>query len=101
MSDAVLAIVLTLIAVLLVLKLSSGEKIEHEIEKRYGVGEPQFVRTMGLLLGPPITPGNRVATLVNGDRIFPAMLEAIRGARRHDERPGWQRSAGLDPDARS
>jgi cardiolipin synthase len=37
---------------------------------------------MGVLLGPALEPGNRVDTLVNGDRIFPAMLEAIRGARR-------------------
>src|SRR5262249_54044696 len=27
-------------------------------------------------------PGNDVDTLVNGDQIFPAMLEAIRGAKR-------------------
>jgi cardiolipin synthase len=37
---------------------------------------------MGVLLGPTITSGNRVVTLVNGDQIFPAMLEAIRSAAR-------------------
>ena len=72
----------TLFVVFLVLNLSSGEKkIKHEIERLYGVDDPRFVRAMGLLLGPPIAAGNRVTTLVNGDRIFPAMLEAIRGAR--------------------
>jgi cardiolipin synthase len=35
---------------------------------------------MGQLLGPAIVPGNRVTALQNGDEIFPAMLEAIRGA---------------------
>ena len=45
-------------------------------------GDPQFVRSMGSLLGPAIVPGNRVTALCNGDEIFPAMLEAIRGAKR-------------------
>ena len=36
---------------------------------------------MGAMLGPALLGGNRVAALVNGDRIFPAMLEAIRAAR--------------------
>ena len=38
--------------------------------------EPQFRQAMGVLLGPPIVGGNRIDTLVNGDRIFPAMLRA-------------------------
>ncbi len=37
---------------------------------------------MGNLLGPPLVGGNRVVELLNGDEIFPAMLEAIRGAKR-------------------
>jgi cardiolipin synthase len=37
---------------------------------------------MGVLLGPPILEGNQVQVLVNGDRIFPAMLSAIGQARR-------------------
>jgi cardiolipin synthase len=36
---------------------------------------------MGMLLGPDIVRGNRVTALMNGDEIFPAMLEAIRGAK--------------------
>jgi len=44
------------------------------------VDDPQFERTLGNLLGPPIVRGNSVATLVNGRRIFPAMLRAIRAA---------------------
>ena len=58
-----------------------GEKqIRYELSHRFAVEDPQFVRSMGQLLGPPIVPGNRVTSLQNGDRIFPAMLEAIRGA---------------------
>lgn len=78
----VLAIGATLALILIVLNLSSGEKkIKHQIEPLYAVGDPQFLRAMGSLLGPPIVGGNRVATLINGDQIFPAMLDAIRGAK--------------------
>jgi cardiolipin synthase len=37
---------------------------------------------MGVLLGPPLVDGNRVDTLRNGEQIFPAMLSAIRSAKR-------------------
>jgi cardiolipin synthase len=76
------AIVATAVVVLLALNLSGGRtRIEHEIPSLYGVEDEQFVRTMGVLLGPAIVGGNRVTSLQNGDEIFPAMLEAIRGAK--------------------
>ena len=34
------------------------------------------------MLGPGIVPGNKVEALLNGERIFPAMLDAIKGAKR-------------------
>jgi cardiolipin synthase A/B len=37
---------------------------------------------MSHLLGAPVVPGNRVTALLNGDQSFPAMLEAIRSAKR-------------------
>jgi len=59
-----------------------GEKqIRYELTHRFAVNDPQFLRSMGQLLGPPILAGNRVTALQNGDQIFPAMLEAIRGAK--------------------
>jgi cardiolipin synthase len=73
----------TLCIVWLVANLASGEKrIEHRIEHLYGVEDPRFLHTMGLLLGPPVVAGNRYHVLRNGDEIFPAMLGAIRGAKR-------------------
>ena len=73
----------TLLLVVLSLNFATPEKkLERKIEHRYAVSDPQFRREMGVLLGPAILPGNRVTDLENGDRIFPAMLEAIRGARR-------------------
>ena len=58
------------------------EDPHFEIEHVYSVRSPQFRRAIGHLLGPQIVPGNHVETLLNGDEIFPAMLEAIRDARR-------------------
>jgi cardiolipin synthase A/B len=50
----------TLIVVLVIANLSSGEKkIEHNIERLYASDDPQFLRSMGLLLGPPVIGGNR------------------------------------------
>jgi cardiolipin synthase A/B len=63
--------------------LATGEKkVAHRIEHLYGVRDPRFLHMMGVLLGPPVAEGNRFRAYVNGDRIFPAMLAAIRGARR-------------------
>ncbi len=62
--------------------MRSEKTIERSIEHDYAVNEPQFRREMGVLLGPGITGGNRVEALDNGAEIFPAMLEAIRGAER-------------------
>ncbi len=77
----VLAFVAGVLLAIIVANLSSSsKKVERKIDHLYGVRDPQFLRAMGSLLGPPIVPGNRVTALRNGDEIFPAMLEAIRGA---------------------
>ncbi len=51
---------------------------EHEVIT--GGWDPR--RVFEVTLGVPITDGNRVEVLRNGDEIFPAMLDAIRGAER-------------------
>jgi len=58
------------------------QKIDYDIEHLYSVRDPQFLRSMGQLLGPQFLPGNRTTGLINGDEIFPSMLEAIRGAQK-------------------
>jgi cardiolipin synthase len=78
-----LALLAGAVIVLLIANLtSSAKKIEREIDHLYQAGDPQFVRSMGSLLGPGIVPGNTVHGLRNGDEIFPAMLAAIRSAKR-------------------
>ncbi len=80
----VITALVTLLAVVLAMNFATPEKkLERKIEHRYAVADPQFKRELGVMLGPSIVPGNQVEDLENGDEIFPAMLEAIRGARRN------------------
>jgi cardiolipin synthase len=69
------------VATLAVMNFMSAEKqIERSLEHKYGVGDPQFRRELGTLLGPTIIDGNRIQNLENGAEIFPAMLAAVREA---------------------
>ncbi|MGZ5061129.1 MAG: phospholipase D-like domain-containing protein [Usitatibacter sp.] len=78
-----LVLVTAVVTVLAVNVFSDSEKkVKRKVEHEYGVGDPQFLRTMGVLLGPALVDGNRIDTLLNGEQIFPAMLEAIRAAKK-------------------
>ena len=78
-----ITVILTLVAVLIALNFTTGEKaIERKLPRLYQTDDPQFRRAMGSLLGPGIVGGNRARELLNGDQIFPAMLAAIRAAER-------------------
>lgn len=75
-------IVVTVLFTILFLNLRTGEKqIRYEVRHEFTVTDPQFIRSMGELLGPAIRTGNRIKALHNGDEIFPAMLAAIHGAK--------------------
>ena len=79
---ALIAVALTLLAVFLTFNfMPSEKKIERQLQRLYSVDDPQFRRSMGVLLGPPIVDGNQVEVLLNGDQIFPSMLKAIREAK--------------------
>ena len=84
LAQAAILVILAVVAVLVAVNLfgQNEKKIRQQLSHSYDVADPQFLRAMGVLLGPPLLPGNRAATLLNGDEIFPAMLEAIRSARR-------------------
>jgi cardiolipin synthase len=78
----VLAVLATFLVTFVVLNWSPGEeRLEQPIEGVAAVTDPQFVRSIGALVGPPLLEGNAAAELLNGDQIFPAMLDAIRSAR--------------------
>ncbi|NHZ82423.1 cardiolipin synthase [Massilia sp. CCM 8695] len=79
---ALISCALTLLGVFLVFNfMPSEKKIERQLHRLYDTDDPQFRRSMGVLLGPPILEGNQVQVLLNGDQIFPSMLKAIREAR--------------------
>ena len=68
----------------------AAESLRHRREGAFGydldteldVSSPDFLRAAEALTGAPISEGNEAELLLNGDRIFPAMLETIRGAER-------------------
>jgi cardiolipin synthase len=55
-------------------------QLEFDVEADLG-GE-EFLRLAEALAQAPVLPGNEVELLVNGDEVFPAMLETISSARR-------------------
>ncbi len=76
-----LVVVASIIATIIALNLIPGErKVQTRISDIYAVHDPQFLRSMSNLLGPPVVSGNQVKELINGDEIFPSMLAAIRSA---------------------
>lgn len=79
LAGAAIAAVVTIVA----LNLVAGERrIERQLKHRHTIDDPQFRRELGVMLGPPIIGGNRVVNLENGVEIFPAMLAAVKDARR-------------------
>jgi cardiolipin synthase len=53
----------------------------HDVVPALAVDDPAFVTTLEGHVTTPVTAGNRVSVLVNGEAIFPAKLAAIRRAR--------------------
>lgn len=56
------------------------KSVRRPVRTSYSVEDEQFLRALGAALPPPLLGGNRVQTLINGQEIFPAMLEAIQSA---------------------
>ena len=62
--------------------LKLGKQARQEVTPLYSAASPEFRQSAGSLLGPNFVSGNNITTLVNGKEIFPAMLSAIRSAKR-------------------
>jgi cardiolipin synthase len=77
-----------LLLLVLSLTFSSGcssyfsKRIKYRIEPSHPAGSPQFLRSVGYLLGPGILESNKVTSLVNGEQIFPSMMDAVIGAKK-------------------
>jgi cardiolipin synthase len=59
---------------------TTEKRLLYRPRRLYTSGDADFRRALGILLGPPLVPGNRITPLVNGVQIYPAMLNAIRTA---------------------
>lgn len=57
------------------------QSIPYRFEHSFNVSAPEFIGSALALAHPTLIAGNRIELLQNGDSYFPAMLEAIRGAR--------------------
>ncbi|MEP6783626.1 MAG: phospholipase D-like domain-containing protein [Acidobacteriota bacterium] len=55
---------------------------QYGLDHNLAVGEPELTETMGGSVGVPFVAGNSLVLLNNGDRFYPAMLDAIANAQR-------------------
>lgn len=69
-----------LLFILLLNLIPDRREVRQPIPHVYAVSDAQFLRTMSSLFEGNVTNGHGIDTLLNGDEIFPAMLEAIEGA---------------------
>jgi cardiolipin synthase len=53
----------------------------YGLDHEFAVGSPEFVSSLTGATGVPFVKGNTLAILNNGDRFYPAMLDAIKGAK--------------------
>src|SRR5215217_4298432 len=56
--------------------------LEYRLEHTFGVNDPEFFGSALALADPVPLPGNKIELLQNGDAYFPAMLAAIRSAKK-------------------
>ena len=78
---AIVLAFLGLVAVLCIF-LIRRHVIEYHLVHTYGVDDPAFFGSALALADPVPLGGNRIDLLQNGDEFFPAMLAAIRGAKK-------------------
>jgi cardiolipin synthase len=71
-----------LVAVLAVAVSGCSGVGQHYSITAVELGDPSFFPTMEGNTRAPIVAGNRIDLLLNGDELFPALLEAIKSARR-------------------
>jgi cardiolipin synthase len=77
---SVLALLVTLLPLAGCSHLFWDKRTSYTYKPEYGVDSPQFRRSLDVL-GTEMVSHNRAVLLQNGEEFFPAMLEAIRGAR--------------------
>src|SRR4029453_13785051 len=81
-----LTVLITLIVGTLAMYLGANvatteKRLLYRPRRLYTSKDADFKRAPGIPPGPRLGSGKRLPTPVNGDQIFPAMLEAIRAAK--------------------
>ncbi|PBB96664.1 cardiolipin synthase B [Mesorhizobium sp. WSM3862] len=76
------ALVASLVTLLAINLIPETRVIRTIVPHRFDAADPQFARSMSSYSQGQMFEANAVQTLVNGDEIFPAMLQAIRSARK-------------------
>ena len=77
-----ISIFLTVSSLVASCAMKVGKQPRQEVAPLYSAASPEFRQSAGSLLGPNFVGGNNITTLLNGREIFPAMLVAIRSAKR-------------------
>ena len=77
---AILTFLGTALGVLLVANLTLGDKvIDETVPSLYTVADPQFARTMSVMLGPALLPGNRTDISEHGVHHFHGLVLTALG----------------------
>jgi cardiolipin synthase len=75
-------VVLSLVATTVIVLAIAQDQQTLKIRSAVSSEDPRTLAYIAKLVGAGVSGGNRFRALSNGDEIFPAMLEAIAGARR-------------------
>ena len=81
MTILITIVITTLCLIILMNFVTAEKKIQRKLASLYDVSDPQFSRSVSALLGPAFTSGNDVQAMINGNEIFPHMLDAIKNAK--------------------
>ena len=76
------AILLVAAGVIAILLMLAQDQETLMVRSATAADDPRHPAYIAALVGAPLTSGNRYDVLTNGDQIFPAMLDAIRSAKR-------------------
>ncbi len=80
---ASITVLATLLIGIFILNFKNPQtELAYKVEAVAPVSDKHFSNMLGNLMGPEFVGGNRVHALYNGDEIFPAMLDAIKVAKK-------------------
>jgi cardiolipin synthase A/B len=75
-------ILLAVAGIVAVLLMLAQDQDTVEVRSAVSADDPRHSAYLAALVGAALTRGNRYDVLTNGDQIFPAMVEAIKSAKR-------------------